>query len=660
MALTDDSSSFERELPPPPISTSRQASIQSLHSLSDAPDHSTDYRSSFTRDRSSRESRRSFHNEIELRFQQMHSRLQAEKRRAEVAERRAEDAERKLREITGHLKAINDARLETLRDAGRAHEELKQVLYRVQLDNAQQEIYRAQDIIGVVDRQRYNAEKDAEKQRRKARQLQETVLIQKAREEAFQQGLQEGLARGRELTFGEFQYHGGEEVREHPHRERVDDNYSPQGSRSSSPERNPPNHAYPSMARSIAPSDHSRAPTRIRASPLPANSPLPINPPVQPLPHPAGPSIAPPSIHPSEKSRPPSVRNVGLPVHPPETVRPVSIRKAPSINESIRPTSVWNAPSLHGSENIHPIPIRNISHTPRLSNAIIPPDNLIPSMDADNRIRIPPPFEFQSDFQKTPEPSVSELPVMPEASLEPVPIPPRVAQQRKHNSHSRNSSSGSNSSSLSQLDIVNFNPALRTPMSVIPEVNSVYSGSPQPRSEATAQSVRHQPSLGGNSFKHFPATVNTPGPENQSQFRPRSRSSFAPSMAEHPTQSRRESRISTSSTVPNIDIQAPSNTASIKTDSQWGEGSGRGATPSSQHASLPNIIESEEQGSNASAYSYGEMPGSYVNINSSAMMDPPIIPKNIDFDEEYKDDDAVSSALSADTLTTPPGYHKKL
>jgi hypothetical protein len=39
--------------------------------------------------------------------------------------RRADDAERRVQEVTGHLKAVNDARLAALGDAARAKEELK-------------------------------------------------------------------------------------------------------------------------------------------------------------------------------------------------------------------------------------------------------------------------------------------------------------------------------------------------------------------------------------------------------------------------------------------------------------------------------------------------------------------------------------------------------
>jgi len=154
-------------------------------------------------------------------------------------------------------------------------------------------------------------------------------------------------------------------------------------------------------------------------------------------------------------------------------------------------------PSIDPSENIRPISIRNVSSSPRPPTVAIPPDNLIPTLDADMRIRIPPPFEFR---HRTPEPPPSpQLPAMSmsDSSQEPLPILPRasVPQQRRTH-HRRNSSSGSNSSTLSQLDIIN-GPGLRTPMSIIPEVSSAYSGSPLPRSVDGHHTLRHQLSVVG-------------------------------------------------------------------------------------------------------------------------------------------------------------------
>ena len=159
-------------------------------------------------------------------------------------------------------------------------------------------------------------------------------------------------------------------------------------------------------------------------------------------------------------------------------------------------------PSIDPSENIRPISIRNVSSSPRPPTVPIPPDNLIPTLDADMRIRIPPPFEFR---QRTPEPPPSpQFPAMAmsDSSQEPLPILPRANDsQQRRTRHRRNSSSGSNSSTLSQLDIIN-GPGLRTPMSVIPEVSSAYSGSPLPRSVDGHHTLRHHLSVVGKFDLH--------------------------------------------------------------------------------------------------------------------------------------------------------------
>ena len=148
-------------------------------------------------------------------------------------------------------------------------------------------------------------------------------------------------------------------------------------------------------------------------------------------------------------------------------------------------------PSLHPSENVRPSSGRSAFHTPRMGNVAIPPDNFIPSLDPDNRIRIPPPFEFHR--ATTPEPQLSpQLPALAnrasDSNQEPIPIPPRLNTplQNKRYRHSRNSSSDSNTSSLSGLEITNqpdYSTGSRTPMTMIPEVSSAYSGSPFPQLE---------------------------------------------------------------------------------------------------------------------------------------------------------------------------------
>ena len=68
---------------------------------------------------------------------------------------------------------------------------------------AQKEIFRAQDIIRVIDRQRFDAEKEAVEARTRARTLNQQIMVQAAMEEGRKMGLEEGLKRGRALALQE-------------------------------------------------------------------------------------------------------------------------------------------------------------------------------------------------------------------------------------------------------------------------------------------------------------------------------------------------------------------------------------------------------------------------------------------------------------------------
>jgi hypothetical protein len=81
------------------------------------------------------------------------------------------------------------------------HQELN--LYKVQLDNAQREILRAQEIINQVAKEKNDAEEEAARARTKARQLQEEKMVMMAREDGRRQGFEEGLSRGRRIGFEE-------------------------------------------------------------------------------------------------------------------------------------------------------------------------------------------------------------------------------------------------------------------------------------------------------------------------------------------------------------------------------------------------------------------------------------------------------------------------
>lgn len=71
----------------------------------------------------------------------------------------------------------------------------------MQLDNAQKEIFRAQDIIDQVAAQRNEAEAEAARARTKARKLQEEKLVMLAREEGRRMGYEEGLSIGRRIAY---------------------------------------------------------------------------------------------------------------------------------------------------------------------------------------------------------------------------------------------------------------------------------------------------------------------------------------------------------------------------------------------------------------------------------------------------------------------------
>jgi flagellar biosynthesis/type III secretory pathway protein FliH len=76
-------------------------------------------------------------------------------------------------------------------------------LYKAQLENAQREIYRAQDVIDRIAQEKHDAEEDAARARTKARKLQEEKMVMMAREEGRRQGFKEGLSRGRRIGFEE-------------------------------------------------------------------------------------------------------------------------------------------------------------------------------------------------------------------------------------------------------------------------------------------------------------------------------------------------------------------------------------------------------------------------------------------------------------------------
>ena len=126
-------------------------------------------------------------------------------KRFETETSRAIAPERSALEYSSRLKSTTETKDRSDQEAARLRNELK--LYKLQLENAQKEIFRAQDIINQVSALRNEAEADAARAWTKARKLQEEKLTMLAREEGrqegYQEGYQEGLSKGRRMGFQE-------------------------------------------------------------------------------------------------------------------------------------------------------------------------------------------------------------------------------------------------------------------------------------------------------------------------------------------------------------------------------------------------------------------------------------------------------------------------
>ncbi|KAJ8593272.1 hypothetical protein M405DRAFT_685735, partial [Rhizopogon salebrosus TDB-379] len=109
-------------------------------------------------------------------------RLETESNRANAPERRALEYFNLLRQAT-------EGRDRAEQEAARLHEELK--LYKLQFDNAQKEIFRAQDIINQVSTQKNEAQAEAARARTKARKLHGERMVMIAHEEGRHCGYKE-------------------------------------------------------------------------------------------------------------------------------------------------------------------------------------------------------------------------------------------------------------------------------------------------------------------------------------------------------------------------------------------------------------------------------------------------------------------------------------
>ncbi|EGO22044.1 hypothetical protein SERLADRAFT_441263 [Serpula lacrymans var. lacrymans S7.9] len=269
---------------------------------------------------------------------------------------RADTAEHRALEYFTRLRSANEARERAEQDVNRLKEELR--LYSVQLENAQKEIFRAQDIIAQVAAQKSEAEADAARARTTARKLQEEKLVMQARDEGRKEGYKEGWSRGRRLGYVE-----GREI------EFVDSERHRSRQRYVVQEEDDGDDEEPFDEVRVRPAERpqSAAANRRQSSQVPL-----VN----------RPGSAPP------------VRNYDTAPHaaniPVRTV--VTPRPLPSPSHEPLPLPI--PAHSRSPETIHPIPIR-LSPSPTFRPTSVPPDGWIPRADSrTSRIAMPSPHEL--------------------------------------------------------------------------------------------------------------------------------------------------------------------------------------------------------------------------------------------------------------------------
>ncbi|KAF9810216.1 hypothetical protein IEO21_07058 [Rhodonia placenta] len=291
--------------------------------------------------------------------------------------RRADDAEARIVDVLHQFRASRETALRAQADAARATEEVR--LYKLRLDEAQREIFRAQEVVDRLEADRADAEAEAARARTLARRYKEERLVARAREEGRQQGFQEGLARGRDM--GYYEARAGRE-REHPRQRQyrrppvVAEEYSEEYEMNGDDNDN--DNDSGSQPEEIVPIPRSpqpawRPPSRLsdgratqRSPPRATNSTVSVSD--------ASPIAAPSPIRPP--ARPPAAT---------ATPEPIPIQD---------PGRSRSRSRVRDDGPIVPIPIHNPMPSPSHPPVDVPPDNYIPYMSSDHIMALPPPHEL--------------------------------------------------------------------------------------------------------------------------------------------------------------------------------------------------------------------------------------------------------------------------
>lgn len=260
--------------------------------------------------------------------------------------KRATEAEGRALEAAQRYRSLNESKILAQHEAVRLKEELR--LYKLQLENAQSEIHKAQNILRAVEEQRDDAEESAARSRDTARKLNEARLIEQAREEGRRLGFEEGIRRARDIGFDEGMGLGYDENRANTRRiaprpiDMADD-------------------------ATTLDEDYDRVPTSSDTPPTPQ-------------------AIRPPSPPPKDRATARSRKTSS-----------VSSRHAGPSN--LRQEAPTPAP-LPLSPPQRPLSVHNQTPSPRHPDVQLPPDGWIPTADGSHFISMPPPHELE----RQPEP----------------------------------------------------------------------------------------------------------------------------------------------------------------------------------------------------------------------------------------------------------------
>ena len=330
-----------------------------------------------------------------------------------VERQRADAAEHKTREVLSLFKSANEAKAVAEQDAARANEGLR--LYKLQYENAQEEIRRAQKLIDSLEAQRFDAEEAAAKARSTARQLKEEKIITRAREEGRRQGIEEGMAHGRVLGYEEGRVAGFESGRAATER------------------------AFTSEP--VTEMDYEESKQREYQTPRASKPSTPED-----------------SLRDGTPEYTRSVDN--NPPFPPIVANPTPIRTPPA-----NPTP----PKVQEDQQIHPVLVHNGIMSPSHPPVDVPPDGWIPSLDGDQRIRLPPPHEMAPPPPTSPSPTLSAVLSNvknieePPAIMIPPPAHPQPDPQGRRTKSRRRNSTESLSTTMSQFDMLHHPSAAPSP-----------------------------------------------------------------------------------------------------------------------------------------------------------------------------------------------------